>query len=63
MMYTCSMNIRQCCDCQDGEHDNYDDDVKSVVIRDPDTNQVEKRGFVCWHHRAMYEMDGYEVIE
>ena len=52
---------RECCDCHSGEHDNYDNDVILVVVRDPDTGYIQKRGFLCNHHREMYLTDGYTV--
>jgi hypothetical protein len=52
---------RQCCDCRDGEHDNYDEDVRLVVVRDPDTGRILKRAYLCGDHRAMYRADGYVV--
>lgn len=52
---------KQCADCRDGEHDNYDDDVKLVIVKDPDERQFLKRANICGEHRRMYEGDGYEV--
>ena len=54
---------RQCCDCRDGEHENYDDDVVLVVVRDSDTGKMRKRGYICDEHREMYLVDGYSVTE
>lgn len=53
---------KRCADCRNGEHDNYDDDVKLVVIRDPDTKKLVKRAYECGEHREMYATDGYELI-
>lgn len=53
------MKIRRCCDCRDGEHDNYDDDVKLTIVREPDEKGFLKRGYLCENHRVMYEDDGY----
>lgn len=58
-----STTIRRCCDCRDGEHDNYNDDVVMTIIRDSDTKKFVKRGYMCGEHRQMYFDDGYEVIE
>jgi hypothetical protein len=56
---------RRCADCRDGEHDNYDDDVRLVVVRNPDTNRLVKRAYMCKEHRTMYgdevSGDGYDV--
>lgn len=51
----------QCCDCRDGEHENYDDEVKLVTVRDPDKRGFVKRGYICKEHRKDYAADGYEV--
>ena len=56
------MKTKQCADCRDGEHDNYDDRVVLVVIRDPDTKKLIKRCYMCEEHRKMYDYDGYDVI-
>lgn len=55
--------MKHCADCRAGEHDNYDDDVKLVVLRDPDTNRIVKRSYMCTNHRRMYDYDGYEIHE
>lgn len=55
--------MKQCCDCRDEERENYDDDVLMTVIRDPYTNKLVKRGYMCGEHRAMYQNDGYDVIK
>lgn len=51
----------RCADCRDGEHDNIDDDVLLVYVRDPDAGRMLKRAYLCAEHRYMYEADGYEV--
>ena len=53
--------MKQCADCRDGEHDNYDDDVRLVRVTDPDTKKMVKRSYMCEGHRAMYIDDGYKV--
>ena len=55
------LNTRRCCDCRDGEHDNYDEDVRMTVVRDPDNGQLAKRGYLCEGHRTMYADDSYDV--
>ena len=50
-----------CCDCRDGEHSNYDDDVHLSLVRDPETNALTRRGYLCERHREMYAEDGYDV--
>jgi hypothetical protein len=52
---------KQCADCRDGEHENYDDDVKLVMVKEPDERQFLKRAYMCNEHREMYVSDGYVV--
>lgn len=52
---------KTCCDCRDGEHENYDNDIILVFIQDPDTGKMIKRGYVCQEHRIMYRDNGYRV--
>lgn len=58
-----SMTTKQCADCRDGEHENYDDDVVLVTVRDPDNPPGPwfKRSYMCGEHRTMYLGDGYEL--
>ncbi len=51
---------KQCADCRDGEHENYDDDVKLVVVKDSE-NRLVKRSNMCAEHVEMYLVDGYVV--
>jgi hypothetical protein len=53
----------RCFECALGEHDNYDDDVRLVGIRDPDTGRLYRRARMCREHREMYAQDGYIVNE
>jgi hypothetical protein len=53
--------IKNCADCRDGEHDNYDDNVKLVYVKDPDNGKMVKRSYMCASHRDMYNDDGYIV--
>ena len=56
------MDIKHCADCRDGEHDNYDDDVRLVMVRDPDeNNKLIKRSNMCDAHQNQYLDDGYTV--
>lgn len=52
--------MKTCHECRNGEHDNYDDDVRLTVVRDPDTGQV-KRANLCEHHRVAAADDGYLI--
>jgi hypothetical protein len=54
-------NFKRCSDCRNGEHSNYDDNVKLVIIRDPDSKKIIKRAYLCEEHRNMYNDDGYEI--
>lgn len=53
--------MNQCCECKAGEHDDYDNDIKQVIVKDPDTKKVIKRGKMCNEHQVMYLDDGYIV--
>ncbi len=50
-----------CNDCKDGEHENYDNNLELVIVRDPETKRWVKRAWLCKEHRDMYGADGYEV--
>ena len=52
---------KNCADCRDGEHDDYTEDIQLTVVRDPDTNRLIKRAYLCKEHRAMYLDDGYDI--
>lgn len=54
---------KPCAECRDGEHANYDDDVRLAIVRDPETKKIVKRAYLCGEHRAARRSDGYEVIE
>jgi len=53
--------MKRCTDCRDGEHENYDDNVQRMVVRDPDSMEVLKTTELCDYHKEMYASDGYEV--
>ena len=53
--------MKQCADCRDGEHDNYDDNVELVYVKEPDTGKIVKRSYMCSHHQQAYMDDGYIV--
>lgn len=53
--------MKQCADCRDCERNYVEDDVILVYVRDPDTNKMLKRAYMCEDHQAMYDNDGYEV--
>ena len=54
---------KRCADCRSGEHENYDDDVMLVVVRDPDTKKLVRRSYMCGEHRGAYLDDGYELLD
>lgn len=56
-------SVQWCCDCRNGEHSNYDNDVQLVVIKDPDTNKIIRRGYMCERHRIAYSDDGYILYQ
>lgn len=53
--------MKRCADCRNGEHDNFDDDIKLVYVRNPETKKIIRRAYMCHSHRDMYADDGYEV--
>jgi len=53
--------MRRCKDCQNGEHDNYEEDIKLVYVRDLETKKIIRHCYMCREHRTMYADDGYEV--
>ncbi len=53
-------NARQCFECRNGEHDNYDDYVLFTVVRNLDDGRAV-RGWMCGEHREMNLNDGYTV--
>lgn len=53
---------KRCNDCRDGEHENYDDRVKLVVVYDAQVGRMVKRANLCEEHREMYHNDGYRII-
>jgi len=55
------MAIKICSDCRDGEHDNYDDDVKFVTVTEKGTKGFFKRAYLCKEHRESYIYDGYII--
>jgi hypothetical protein len=52
---------RRCCECRDGEHDNFTDDVRLYVVRDPEERRIVKRGYLCSEHVQSKLLDGYEL--
>jgi hypothetical protein len=57
------MGEKQCADCRDGEHENYDDDVHLMVVRDPKTKKIHRRAYLCGEHRGAYLDDGWELLD
>jgi len=55
------MTIKQCFQCRNGEHENYDDDVRLFVISDPDKQERTKRGYLCGQHQMMAMEDGWNI--
>ena len=47
----------KCFECRAGEHEDEDDDIKQCVV----TGDGTKKGYLCNHHRAILEEDGYTV--
>lgn len=53
--------MKQCADCRNGEHANYDDNIVLVYVKNPETGKTVKRANLCKEHRTMYLDDGYIV--
>jgi hypothetical protein len=62
-MKTQTKALRRCAECRDGDHENYDDDVRLTTVRDPDSGRIALRAYLCGEHRAARRDDGYGVIE
>lgn len=50
----------KCAECRNGEHEDYQDDAKIVVIRSD--GQLAGRMKLCSEHIEMRLMDGYQVF-
>ena len=50
----------QCAECRNGEHEDYQDDAKLVVIKSD--GLLAGRMKLCSEHIEMRLMDGYEVF-
>ena len=57
------MEKNRCCECRNGEHENYDNDIFLVTVRDPDSKRIVLRGYLCGEHRGARLDDGYEVLD
>ena len=55
--------MARCAECRDGEHDNLTNDVRLVLVRDPDTKRIVRRAWLCSDHISTNLEDGYEVID
>ena len=53
--------MRNCCECQKGEHPNYDEEVRLLMVREPDTGRLVLRGYICGEHAEAFAQDGYTV--
>lgn len=53
----------RCFECWNGEHEDYDDNIKFVVVYDPDSNKMYQKGYICQSHIEKYLQDGYIVKE
>jgi hypothetical protein len=54
---------KHCCECRDGEHDNYTEDVRLYMVREGDTNKLVKSGYLCSDHVHCLLEDGFELKE
>lgn len=60
--YKGEKKMKQCADCRDAEHENYDNDVVLATVKDPETAKILKRAYLCAEHREMYFDDGYQIF-
>ena len=51
-----------CGDCQNGEHENYDDDVRLTLVIDPKTGMNVRQCYLCSVHREIYSSNGYALV-
>ncbi len=52
----------RCTECRNGEHEDYDDDIRVVVVIDPETGKGKgKKIRLCREHRTAMRDDGYSV--
>lgn len=49
----------QCAECRDGEHTDYDDEIRLVSVSAP--GETVRRIKACGDHRDMLAGDGYTV--
>jgi hypothetical protein len=52
---------KRCCECRSSEHPDYDDLLGLCIVKDPDTNKIVQRGYLCLGHVEIRTMDGYDV--
>jgi hypothetical protein len=55
------MKRKRCCECWDGEIENYDVDGKIHIIKNPDTGKIVRKGYICSDHLEMLADDGYLI--
>jgi len=55
------VKVKRCAACRNGEHDNYDDDVRLTVVSDPATGKLVHRAYLCGEHRQAYDYDGFKI--
>jgi hypothetical protein len=48
-----------CCECRNGDHENYDDDVRRTLVREPDHLKVVLNAYLCGEHRTAAADDGF----
>jgi len=53
--------MKHCAECRNAEHTNFDEDVRLTIVRNPDTNRIYRRAYMCNEHREMYHMDDFDV--
>jgi hypothetical protein len=52
---------KRCCECRASEHEDFDPLVGLCIVKDPDTNKIVQRGYLCEGHVEIRTTDGYDV--
>lgn len=57
--------MKTCWSCKNGDvkFTEKDGNLTKADVRDPDTGQLEGRGWLCDNHFHMYIEDGYRVVK
>lgn len=58
------MEKKRCCECRNSEHEDFSDLIAKtpVVVKDPETNRIVQRGYICTCHADIRRDDGYRLF-